>query len=245
MTERYIGGFHTVIAALESTTPPQEVLLSSSRRDARAGRVRELVEAAGVPLRVVPRDRLDLLLPGMRHQGVAAQLADTASSVDPDALLQVPPGPDGLLLVLDGVQDPHNLGACMRSAEAAGAQAVIIPRDRAAQMSPTVHKVSAGSAERLPLLPVTNLARTLERLRELGYWISGLAGEAGLPLWQADFRRPTALVLGAEGQGLRRLTREHCDLLLRIPMAGGAESLNVSVAAGVCLFEVARQRESV
>lgn len=246
MAERYIGGFHAVIAAMESATPPQEVLLSSSRQDQRAARVRSLSRSTGVPLRVEARDRLDLLLPGVRHQGVVARLAETALvAPDPDSLFLSPPEPDALLLVLDGVQDPHNLGACLRSAEAAGAAAVLIPRDRAAQMSPAVHKVSAGSAERVPLVPVTNLSRSLEQLQKLGYWVFGLAGEeGGQPLWEADFRRPTVLVLGAEAQGLRRLTRERCDLLLRIPMSGAVESLNVSVAAAVCLFEVARQRSS-
>lgn len=233
------------MAALDGATPPLEIWLSDSRRDARAEKLRERATTRGVSISVVSRDRLDLLVPGVRHQGVVARVvvADAgAADDDPEYLLYTPPAPDALLLALDGVQDPHNLGACLRSAEAAGAAGIVIPRDRAAQMSPTVRKVAAGSAERVPLLAVTNLARSLDRLRELGYWVFGLAGDAEKPLWSADFRRPTVLVLGAEATGLRRLSREHCDELLSIPMAGGAESLNVSVTAGICLFEARRQR---
>ena len=140
------------------------------------------------------------------------------------------------------MQDPRNLGACLRSAEAAGATAVLIPRDRAAQLSPAAHKASAGSSERVPLIAVTNLARALEQLRELGYWISGLAGDAEASLWEAELAGPLVLVMGGEEGGMRRLTRERCDRLLAIPMAGAVESLNVSVAAAVCLFEARRQR---
>ena len=149
---------------------------------------------------------------------------------------------DTLVLVLDGVQDPHNLGACLRTAEAAGVHAVIVPKDRAAGLTPVARKVAAGSAERVPVITVTNLARTLKRLADLGYWVTGLAGEAETSLFEADLTGPRVLVLGAEGEGLRRLTKEHCHQLVRIPMAGKAESLNVSVAAAVCLYEAVRQR---
>jgi 23S rRNA (guanosine2251-2'-O)-methyltransferase len=149
-----------------------------------------------------------------------------------------------LLLVLDGVTDPHNLGACLRTADAAGVDAVVAPRDRAAGLGPTVRKVAAGAAESVPFVQVTNLARTLAWLAEAGVWRIGLAGEGEGTLHAADLRGPLALVLGSEGRGLRRLTREHCDLLLRIPMAGSVESLNVSVAAGVALFEARRQRQA-
>ncbi|MCK5769630.1 23S rRNA (guanosine(2251)-2'-O)-methyltransferase RlmB [Algiphilus sp.] len=240
--EHYVGGFHAVLAALESADPPSEVLIADSRRDGRAARVREQARTRGVPLQRCARDRLDLLLPGIRHQGVAARVAAQAASADPDALLYTPPEPDALLLVLDGVQDPRNLGACLRSAEAAGAGAVIVPRDRSAQMSPAVRKVAAGSAERVPLVPVTNLARALDRLRELGYWVVGLAGDADESLWSVRLDGPLVMVMGAEEGGMRRLTRERCDRVLRIPMAGEVESLNVSVAAAVCLFEARRQR---
>jgi 23S rRNA (guanosine2251-2'-O)-methyltransferase len=143
------------------------------------------------------------------------------------------------------VQDPHNLGACMRTAEAAGVNAVVIPKDRSSSLTPVARKASAGASERVPLIAVTNLARTLRRLQELGYWLTGLAGEAEESLFDVDLTGPLVLVLGAEGEGMRRLTRETCDRLVRIPMRGEAESLNVSVAAGVCLFEVQRQRSKV
>jgi 23S rRNA (guanosine2251-2'-O)-methyltransferase len=149
---------------------------------------------------------------------------------------------DPLLLVLDGVTDPHNLGACLRTADAAGAHAVVIPKDRAATVDGVVRKVAAGAAEFIPVASVTNLARTLGSLKERGIWVVGTDGEAGQPHYEADFRRPLALVLGAEGSGMRRLTRETCDFLVRIPMAGHMQSLNVSVAAGIALFEVRRQR---
>ncbi|MBY8966395.1 23S rRNA (guanosine(2251)-2'-O)-methyltransferase RlmB [Algiphilus sp.] len=242
-SERVIGGFHAVSAALEAAEPPLEVLLSQTRRDQRASALTAQAEARGVPLRRCGRDTLDLMLPGVRHQGVVARVAVAASAaVDADTLLYSPAPADGLVLVLDGIQDPHNLGACLRSAEAAGAQAVVIPRDRSVRVTPTVSKVAAGSAERVPVLSVTNLARALDQLRDHGYWICGLAGQAERSLWQLRATQPLALVMGAEGAGLRQRTRQHCDELVRIPMLGQAESLNVSVSTGVCLFEVARQR---
>ncbi|MCR9090840.1 23S rRNA (guanosine(2251)-2'-O)-methyltransferase RlmB [Algiphilus sp.] len=242
-SERVIGGFHAVSAALEAAEPPLEVLLSQTRRDQRASALTAQAEARGVPLRRCGRDTLDLMLPGVRHQGVVARVAVAASAaVDADTLLYSPAPADGLVLVLDGIQDPHNLGACLRSAEAAGAQAVVIPRDRSVRVTPTVSKVAAGSAERVPVLSVTNLARALDQLRDNGYWICGLAGQAERSLWQLRATQPLALVMGAEGAGLRQRTRQHCDELVRIPMLGQAESLNVSVSTGVCLFEVARQR---
>ena len=245
-SERVIGGFHAVAAALEAAEPPLEVLLSQSRRDQRANALTAQAEARGVPLRRCTRDTLDLLLPGVRHQGVVARVAVAASAaIDADTLLYSPAPADGLVLVLDGIQDPHNLGACLRSAEAAGAQAVVIPRDRSVRVTPTVSKVAAGSAERVPVLSVTNLVRALDQLRENGYWICGLAGQAERSLWQLRATQPLALVMGAEGAGLRQRTRQHCDELVRIPMLGQTESLNVSVSTGVCLFEVARQRLAV
>ena len=147
-----------------------------------------------------------------------------------------------LLLVLDGVTDPHNLGACLRSADAAGVQAVIIPRDRSAGLTPVVRKVACGAAETVPLVAVTNLARTLKSLQQRGLWVVGAAGEAEQLIYQVDMRVPTVIVMGAEGSGLRRLTREHCDYLAKLPMAGSVSSLNVSVATGICLFEAVRQR---
>ena len=242
MSERtWIGGFHAVIAALEDgTTKPVEVLLAQHRQDERSRRVAELARETGIPLRFVPKGDLDLAAPELRHQGVLAAMP--AQSFGGEDALDVPAATDALILVLDGVQDPHNLGACLRTAEAAGVHAVIIPKDRAAGLSPVARKVAAGAAERVPVITVTNLARTLKRLRDLGYWITGLAGEADDSLFDADLSGPRVLVLGAEGEGLRRLTKEHCHQLVRIPMAGKAESLNVSVAAAVCLYEAVRQR---
>jgi len=149
-----------------------------------------------------------------------------------------------LLLVLDGVTDPHNLGACLRTADAAGALAVIVPKDKSATLNATVRKVACGAAEVVPLVAVTNLARTLEKLQKRGVWIVGTAGEASQELYSQDLSGPIALVMGAEGKGMRRLTREHCDYLVRLPMAGSVSSLNVSVATGVCLFEALRQRRA-
>ena len=241
MSERvYIGGFHAVIAALEDgTTKPFEVLLAQHRQDERSRRVAELAREAGIPLRLVPKSELDLAAPELRHQGVLAAMPNQA--FDGEDALDLPATPDKLILVLDGVQDPHNLGACLRTAEAAGANAVIVPKDRAAGLTPVARKVAAGAAERIAVITVTNLARTLERLSGLGYWITGLAGEADKSLFEADLSGPRVLVLGAEGEGLRRLTKEHCHELVRIPMAGKTESLNVSVAAAVCLYEAVRQ----
>ena len=236
-----IGGFHAVIAALEDASrKPFEVLLASHRQDERSRRVSELARELGVPLRLVPKSELDLAAPDLRHQGVLARMP--ATSYTGEDALDLPAADDGLLLVLDGVQDPHNLGACLRTAEAAGVLAVIVPKDRAAGLSAVVRKAAAGAAERVPLIAVTNLSRTLDRLRERGYWVTGLAGEAEESLFEADLSGPRVLVLGAEGEGLRRLTKEHCHQLVRIPMAGKAESLNVSVAAAVCLYEAVRQR---
>jgi 23S rRNA (guanosine2251-2'-O)-methyltransferase len=241
MPETYIGGFHAVIAALEDgDTKPREVLLSDTRRDERARRLLEAAAKAGVTVRHVSRDVLDLRAPGLRHQGVLA--AVDAAEVSGEEVLDVPATPERMILALDGVQDPHNLGACLRTAEAVGVAAVIIPKDRAVGLTPVARKVAAGAAERVPVVAVTNLVRSLERLKELGYWVTGLAGEGDETLFDVDMTGPLVLVMGAEGEGLRRLTRETCDRLVRIPMVGHIESLNVSVAAAVCLYEAFRQR---
>ncbi|HUS24164.1 MAG TPA: 23S rRNA (guanosine(2251)-2'-O)-methyltransferase RlmB [Candidatus Binatia bacterium] len=239
----WIGGFHAVIAALEdAAAKPLEVLIAEHRQDERSRRIIEVARHAGVPLRPRPRAELDLLAPELRHQGVLALMPQPDTPASGEDALDVPATADRLLLVLDGVQDPHNLGACLRTAEAAGVTAVVIPKDRAVGLTPVVRKAAAGSAERVPLIGVTNLSRTLEKLKKLGYWITGLAGESDETLYDVDFTGPVVLVLGAEAEGLRRLTREHCDRLVRIPMAGKAESLNVSVATAVCLYEAVRQR---
>lgn len=237
----YIGGFHAVMAALEDAPiKPLEVLLAQHRHDERSRKVIELAKAAHVPLSLRAKSDLDLLAPELRHQGVLAAMPEQAFGSE-DAL-DAPVSADRLLLALDGVQDPHNLGACLRTAEAAGVNAVVIPKDRAAGLTPVARKAAAGAAERVPVIAVTNLSRTLQQLRDRGYWLTGLAGEATESLYDVDLTGPRVLVLGAEGEGLRRLTKEHCHQLVRIPMSGKAESLNVSVAAAICMYEVVRQR---
>jgi 23S rRNA (guanosine2251-2'-O)-methyltransferase len=229
-----IGGFHAVIAALEdSADKPFEILLAESRHDERARRVQALAREHGVPLRTVPRSELDLKAPELRHQGVLAYVAERAFLGEDLLYTQADPG--RMLLALDGVTDPHNFGACLRTAEAAGAAAVIVPKDRSVGLTAIAQKAAAGSAERVPVVAVTNLVRALEKLKELGYWVTGLAGEATETLFDVDLTGPLVLVVGAEGEGLRRLTRETCDRLVKIPMRGKAERLTVSVATAVCL----------
>ena len=241
MADQYIGGFHAVMAALEDgATKPYEILLSDTRQDDRARRLIALAREHSVPVRTVSRSDLDIKAPELRHQGVLALIP--AREFTGEDALDAPASPDRLFLALDGVQDPHNLGACLRTAEAVGATAVIIPKDRAASLTAVALKAAAGSAERVPVIAVTNLSRTLDKLKEKGYWLTGLAGEATETLYEADLTGPLVLVMGAEGEGMRRLTRETCDRLVKIPMLGKIESLNVSVAAAVCLYEAFRQR---
>ena len=244
MSDQYIGGFHAVMAALEDgAVKPYEILLADTRQDDRARRLLALAREHSVPVRTVSRSDLDLKAPhDLRHQGVLARIP-TREFTGEDAL-DAPASPDRLFLALDGVQDPHNLGACLRTAEAVGATAVIIPKDRAASLTAVALKAAAGSAERVPVIAVTNLTRTLEKLKERGYWLTGLAGEADETLFDVDLTGPLVLVMGAEEAGMRRLTRETCDRLVKIPMMGKIESLNVSVAAAVCLYEAFRQRSS-
>jgi 23S rRNA (guanosine2251-2'-O)-methyltransferase len=199
-------------------------------------------ERGGVHLMRVPTKRLDGFYGGGRHQGVVARVEVKRSSDSLEELLEKVERP--LLLVLDGVTDPHNLGACLRVANAAGAHAVIAPRDRAAGITPAVSKVASGAAESTPYLMVTNLARTLAEIKERNIWVIGADERAEKTLYEADLPDSIAWVLGAEGEGMRRLTRESCDLLVRIPMRGEVENLNVSVSAGVCLFESVRRRHS-
>jgi 23S rRNA (guanosine2251-2'-O)-methyltransferase len=240
--ERVIFGFHTVLARLRADPQSvREVFLDESRRDARAREFAAAVERAGARLMRVPAARLDGIAGGGRHQGVAARVAANAQKQTLEELLEglaVPP----LLLVLDGITDPHNLGACLRVANAAGAHAVIAPKDHAAGINATVSTVASGAAEITPYFMVTNLARTLADLKDRHIWVVGSDEKAGKTLFEADLPRPIAWVLGAEGAGMRRLTRESCDLLVRIPMGGAVESLNASVAAGICLFESVRRR---
>ena len=246
MAEEWIHGLHAVAAALRYEPRQLRGLwVERQRRDARIQVLLDEAASRGVPIRQADRSELDRLSGGVRHQGILAQLVAQQRAYGEaglPALLAAAIGP-ALLLVLDGVQDPHNLGACLRSAAAAGVQAVIAPVDRAAGLNATVRKVASGAAEIVPFVSVTNLARTLRWLQEQGVWIVGAVGEAEDNLYRVDFTLPTAIVLGGEEKGLRRLTRELCDRLARIPMVeGGVESLNVSVATGVFLFEARRQR---
>ena len=239
-------GLHAVEELLRRDPARVRVLLlQRGRNDQRIAQLQALAERAAVAIEPRSREELDALAGG-RHQGVVAALVGASAPdlrwSERQLLDAVAAAPEVLLLVLDGVTDPHNLGACLRSADAAGALAVVIPKDRSADITPTVRKVACGATESVPLARVTNLARTLRALREAGVWIYGAAGDARESVFASDLRGPTALVMGAEGSGLRRLTRELCDHLVSLPMSGAVSSLNVSVAAGICLFEARRQR---
>ncbi len=238
-----IYGIHAVKALLDND--PQrflEVFILKGRDDRRLQPLIAELEATGIVIQVANRQWLDEKVEGAVHQGIIARVREGRQYQENDlpALLESVDSP--FLLVLDGVTDPHNLGACLRSADAAGVHAVIVPRDRSAQLNATAKKVACGAAENVPLIRVTNLARTLRLLQEMNVWVVGTAGEADHTLFQSKMTGPMALVMGAEGEGMRRLTREHCDELISIPMAGTVSSLNVSVATGICLFEAVRQR---
>ncbi|MCS3406062.1 23S rRNA (guanosine(2251)-2'-O)-methyltransferase RlmB [Serratia sp. AKBS12] len=238
-----IYGIHAVKALLERD--PQrflEVFILKGRDDRRLQPLIAELEATGIVIQVANRQWLDDKVEGAVHQGIVARVREGRQYQENDlpGLLEGIDTP--FLLVLDGVTDPHNLGACLRSADAAGVHTVIVPRDRSAQLNATAKKVACGAAENVPLIRVTNLARTLRLLQELNVWVVGTAGEADHTLYQSKMTGPMALVMGAEGEGMRRLTREHCDELISIPMAGSVSSLNVSVATGICLFEAVRQR---
>ena len=241
---RIVYGFHAVISRLrQHAAGVQEIYLDASRHDARAQDLTKLAVSHDVRIIAVDAQRLDGLTGHARHQGVAARIAAIALKHDLDDILDNINGP-ALLLVLDGVQDPHNLGACLRVADAFGVHAVIAPKDRAVGITPVVSKVASGAAETVPYISVTNLARTLRELKDAGIWVVG-SDEAGAnDLYDTRLAGSLAWVMGAEGEGMRRLTREHCDELVRIPMLGSVESLNVSVASGICLGETVRQRRS-
>jgi len=238
-----IFGLHPVRSMLERH--PERVLsvrLAERRDDPRVRAIEELARREKRPVERLDANALKRLLGDVVHQGVAAEITPLPPWGEDELLGALQGATAPLLLALDGVQDPHNLGACLRTADAAGAHALIIPKDRAATLDSVARKVAAGAAEFIPVVSVTNLARTLEALRQRGVWIVGTDGEAAQTLYSTDLKRPLALILGAEGSGMRRLTREKCDFLVRIPMAGHMQSLNVSVAAGIALFEALRQR---
>ncbi len=245
MSTKVLFGFHAVTVRLK-TAPASiiEVHFDASRRDARMRQFIARVQEAGGKLVESTDDHLIRMAGSPRHQGVVARVTALPQHHSLDAVLDAvdPASGPPLLLVLDGVTDPHNLGACLRVADGAGAHAVVAPKDHAVGLNATVAKVASGAAETVPYLMVTNLARSLNELKERDIQIIGFSDDAEATLFDADLRGPVALVLGAEGAGLRQLTRKTCDLLLRIPMAGAVESLNVSVASGVCLYEALRQR---
>jgi 23S rRNA (guanosine2251-2'-O)-methyltransferase len=238
-----VYGLHAVRAVIDRA--PERVLelwMAESRQDARARDLRERAQAAGLKVQLVGSESLVKLAGEVAHQGAVAAVRPLQPWDEQDLIEAIAGLPNPLLLVLDGVTDPHNLGACLRTADAAGVAAVVLPKDRSAGVDSVARKVAAGAAEFVPVVTVTNLARALGRLKESGIWVVGTDGAAEQSLYAADLDRPLALVLGAEGEGMRRLTRETCDFLLHIPMSGQVESLNVSVAAGIALFEAGRQR---
>ena len=239
---RYIYGFHAVVSKMRQTPEGVlEVYVDAQRNDGRARDLIQQAQQAGVKLTPTESDRLQRMVGTHRHQGVVARIDGRRRELKLADVLDTLTEP-ALLLVLDGVTDPHNLGACLRVADAVGAQAVIAPKDRSAGLNATAMKVASGAADTVPYVTVTNLARSLRELQDAGVWTIGAAGEADKSIYSIDQKGPVAWVLGAEGEGLRRLTRETCDELARIPMYGTVESLNVSVASGVCLFEARRQR---
>lgn len=245
MSEK-IYGWHAVSAIL-SRSPQRirQLWVQAGRKDKRALNLMAQLEMHSIQVTELPRRELDELAGGT-HQGVVAQVDAMPEWREADLfdwLAQTSEVP--LLLILDGVTDPHNLGACMRSADAAGVHAVIVPKDKSAPLNSAARKVACGAAENLPLVRVTNLARALRGLKEAGVWLVGTAGEADASIYQTSLQGPLAIVMGAEGSGMRRLTRENCDYLASLPMQGSVDSLNVSVATGICLFEAVRQRLAV
>ena len=247
MSERNLAfGLHAVRHLLRAAPERVRALhVQDGRSDGSMRALLELAHAARARVDVLPRTELDRMLPGARHQGVIAEIV-AARVLDERALVDLveTSAEATLLLVLDGVQDPHNLGAMLRLADAAGVHAVVAPRDRAVGLTPAVRKVASGAAETVPFAQVANLARALSLIREAGVRAVGAVAEAAATLYDEDLRGPVALVLGGEARGLRRLTRERCDRLVRLPMRGSVESLNVGVAAGICIYEALRQRGS-
>ncbi|WP_313646216.1 23S rRNA (guanosine(2251)-2'-O)-methyltransferase RlmB [Pseudomonas sp.] len=240
-----IYGVHAVQALLQHHPKRvKQIWLSEGRSEPRIQALLALAAENRVAVGQAERRELDAWVEGV-HQGVVAEVSPSqvwGELMLEEMLERSETSP--LILVLDGVTDPHNLGACLRTADAAGATAVIVPKDKSATLTPVVRKVACGAAEVIPLVAVTNLARTLEKLQQRGLWVVGTAGEAEQEIYQQDLTGPLVMIMGAEGKGMRRLTREHCDFLVKLPMSGSVSSLNVSVATGVCLFEAVRQRQA-
>lgn len=245
--DEFVFGIHAINALLD-TAPERfiELWLLKGREDERLSPIINLARKYGISIQMANRKVLDDKSEGEQHQGVVARIRAgkvlTENDLDDILSRAAEKNQSPFLLILDGVTDPHNLGACLRNADAAGVQAIIVPKDNAASLTPVVRKVAVGAAETVPLVQVTNLARTMKALQEQGVWLIGTAGETDTCLYDLQLSGPMALVMGAEGKGMRRLTRENCDQLVKLPMAGSVSSLNVSVASGICLFEIVRQR---
>ena len=241
---RLIHGFHPIMARLRHDPDSvKEIYLDANRQDRRVKDLLRLTEQAGARVVQVEHARIEGMAPNARHQGVVARVDSRQKALHLDDVLDTLEEPP-FLLVLDGITDPRNLGACLRVADAAGVHAVIAPKDRAVGLTDVAMKAASGAAETVPYIMVTNLARTLRELKERDIWVIGTAGEASEDLYTTQWPVATAWVMGAEGDGMRRLTRENCDALVHIPMGGSVDSLNVSVAAGVCLFEAVRRRRA-
>ncbi|QDP00275.1 23S rRNA (guanosine(2251)-2'-O)-methyltransferase RlmB [Thalassotalea sp. PS06] len=247
--DELVFGIHAVNALIKRA-PERfiEIWFLKGREDERLLPIINLARKYGVSVQFVHRKALDDKSQGEQHQGVIARVkpGKTYTENDLDAIIEnaKQSGKNPFLLILDGVTDPHNLGACLRNADAAGVDAIVVPKDNAARITSTVRKVAVGAAETIPLVQVTNLARSMKAMQELGVWLVGTAGEAQQSIYDCKLTGPIALVMGAEGKGMRRLTRETCDELVKLPMAGAVSSLNVSVACGICLFEIVRQNLS-
>jgi len=241
-----LTGIHAVKEALEARRPIDRIAIAKGRQDTRVEEIVQLARKQGVPVRFEDRGELDRLANAKDHQGVVALAAARAAATLEDilAIANASPGQKGLIVLLDGVEDPHNLGAIVRTALAAGAHGVVIPERRAAGLTDTVARASAGALAHLPVAKVTNLVRTMEELKEAGYWLVGLDEQGDKNYTEVDYTSLTGIVLGSEGQGLHQLTRKRCDFVVSLPTTGPVKSLNVSVAAGVVLFEALRQRNA-
>ena len=244
MEQQILVGFHAVIARIRQAPDTlKTVYYDTSRRDRRMKDFIEVTQQTiGRKLHQADSERLRQLAGHDRHQGVVAFAEPASLARNVAELLDSLGGKKPLILILDGVTDPHNLGACLRVADGAGADAIVVPKDRSAQLNSTVSKVASGAAETMPFVAVTNLARSMRELQEAGVWLIGTSDDATKSLYEVDLTGPVAIVMGAEGEGMRRLTKETCDELVSIPMLGAVESLNVSVASGICLYEATRQR---
>ena len=246
MNQDTVFGLHAVESLVRNESDSVlSIQVQEGREDQRLSKLINLIKQKNIKLELVPRKSLDTLVSG-RHQGIVALIKAEIEKTEGDLedILQNLSAPP-FLLILDSITDPHNLGACLRSADAAGVHAVIVPKDKSAPLNSAARKVACGAAEHVPVIRVTNLARTMKWLQNFGVWITGAAGEAEQNIYQTDLKGSMAIAMGAEGSGLRRLTREHCDQLTKIPMEGSVSSLNVSVATGICLFEALRQRTTI